>query len=76
METNLLLHFSDLYCDHLMLSERSLGGCIGFGGSAQAGEKSKHCCCVGTGRLEDRQFIEHFFILSLSHIVLAVVVEV
>ena len=74
MATNLLLHFSDLYRDHLLLSERSLGGRIGFGGSAQAGKKSKHCCYVGIGRLEDRQFIEHFFILSLSHIVLSVVV--
>ena len=43
VETNLLFHFSYLYCDHLLLSERSLGGCIGFGGSAQAGESSKHC---------------------------------
>ena len=52
----------DLYCDYLMLSERSLGGCIGFGGSAQAGEKSKHCCCAGAGKSIDRQLIEHFFI--------------
>ena len=74
METNLLFHFSDLYCDHLMLSERSLGGCIGFGDSAQAGEKPKHCCCDGAGKFVDRQLIEHIFILSLSHIVLTVVV--
>ena len=69
METNLLLHFIDLYCDHLMLSERSLGGRIGFGGSAQAGENSKHCCCAGTDKVLDRQLIEHNFYLSLSHIV-------
>ena len=62
METNLLLHFRDHYCDHLMLSERSSGGCIGFEGSAQAGEKSKHCCCAGAGKSIDRQLIEHFFI--------------
>ena len=48
VETNLLFHFSDLYCDHLVLSERNLGGCIGFGDSAhQAGEKPKHCGCAG-----------------------------
>ena len=74
METNLLSHFSDLYCFHLLLSERSSGGCIGFGGSAQAGEKSKHCCCAGTDKVLDRQLIEHNFYLSLSHIVLTVVV--
>ncbi len=51
VETNLLFHFSDLYCDHLMLSERSLRGCIGFGGSAQAGEKPKHCGCIGIDNL-------------------------
>ena len=38
VETNLLFYFSDLYCEHLLLSEIRLGGCIGFGGSAQAGE--------------------------------------
>ena len=59
-----------------MLSERSLGGCIGFGGSAQAGEKPKHCGCAGTDKVLDRQLIEHNFILSLSHIVLTVVVKV
>ena len=74
METNLLFHFSDLYCDHLVLSERSLGGYIGFGDSAQAGKKPKHCGCVGIGGFVDRQLIEHNFILSLSHIVLSVVV--
>ena len=65
-----------LHCEHLVLSERSLGGCIGFGGSAQAGEKPKHCCCVGIDKPIDRQLIEHNFILSLSHIVLTVVVKV
>ena len=43
-------YFRDLYGEHLLLSERSLGGCIGFGGSSQAGELSRHCC-IGTGRL-------------------------
>ncbi len=76
METNLLFHFSDLYCDHLMLSEMSLRGCIGFGGSAQAGEKPKHCGCIGIGKFVDRQLLNTIFILSLSHVVLAVVVEV
>ena len=52
-----------------MLSERSLGGRIGFGGSAQAGEKLKHCCCAGTDKVLDRQLIEHNFFLSLSHTV-------
>ena len=52
-----------------MLSKRSLGSCIGIGDSAQAGEKLKHCCCVGAGKLIDRQSIEHNFYLSLSHIV-------
>jgi hypothetical protein len=74
VETNLLLHFRDLYCDRLVLSERSLGGCIGFGGSAQAGEKPKHCGCIGIDKRIDRHYIEHNFFLSLSHIVLAVVV--
>ena len=57
-----------------MLSERSLGGCIGFGDSAQAGEKPKQRGCAGIDKLIDRQLIEHNFILSLSHIVLSVVV--
>ena len=59
-----------------MLSERSLGDCIGFGDSAQAGEKPKHRCRAGIDKLIDRQLIEHNFILSLSHIVLTVVVKV
>ena len=42
---------SDLYSEHLLLSERSLGGCIGFGGSAQAGESSKHCFVLGLADL-------------------------
>ena len=51
VETNLLFHFSALYCDHLLLSKRSLGGCIGFGGSAQAGEFWKHCFVLGLADL-------------------------
>jgi len=65
VETNLLFHFSDLYCDHLMLSERNLGGCIGFGDSAQAGEKPKHCGCAGIDKSIDRQLIEHIFFFNL-----------
>jgi len=49
--TNLLLIFSYLYFLCLLLSERSLGGCIGFGGSAQAGESSKHCFVLGLADL-------------------------
>ena len=51
VETNLLFYFSDPCCEHLLLSERSLGGCIGFGGSAQAGESSKHCFVLGLADL-------------------------
>ena len=69
MATNLLLHFSDLYCDHLLLSKRSLGGCIGSGGRIL-----EALFCIRTGRFLDRHYIEHLFILSLGHIVLSVVV--
>ena len=73
--TNLSLVFSYLYFLCLLLSERSLGDCIGFGGSAQAGESSKHCLlCFGTGGRIDGHFIEHLFILSLGHICLSVAV--
>ena len=40
---NVLLIFRYLYFLYLPLSERSLGGFIDFGGSAQAGEISRHC---------------------------------
>ena len=53
-------YFRDLYGEHLLLSERSLRGCIGFGGSAQAGEFPRRCC-IGTGKFVDRQLIEHIF---------------
>jgi len=58
--TNVLLIFNDLYFSCLSWSERSLGGCIGLGGSSQAGEFSGQCC-IGTGRLLYRRLLNTIF---------------